>query len=68
MYTVRQEKDKTRWAVGEYNSEAGMIVKYKSEYLAVKNTLQLYSTWDAWLFDNLPKFQNMMFLLKQELL
>ena len=36
MYTVRLEGGSTRWSVGAYNPEAGMIVKYESEYEAVQ--------------------------------
>ncbi len=32
MFIVRGEKDKTRWAQGEYEEETGLIVKYKSEF------------------------------------
>jgi hypothetical protein len=33
MYTVRDATDRTRGAVGRWNQEAGMIVKYDCEYL-----------------------------------
>ena len=36
MYTVRLEGGSTRWSVGAYNPEAGMIVKYEGEYEAVQ--------------------------------
>jgi hypothetical protein len=38
MYAVRLEDTTTRWSVGEYHPEAGMIAKYRSEYDAVQRT------------------------------
>ena len=38
MYAVRLEDTTTRWSVGEYHPEAGMIVKYRGEYDAVQRT------------------------------
>jgi hypothetical protein len=36
MYAVREESTKTRWAQGDYDKDAKMIVKYRDEYDAVK--------------------------------
>ncbi len=36
MYAVKEKSTKTRWSTGKFNREAQMIIKYNSEYEAVK--------------------------------
>ena len=51
MYSVRGEKDGTRWAAGHFVKELGYWIKYPSEVqaaLAVKQVIRSQSDWAGW--------------------
>lgn len=53
MFTVRDPGDRSRWAWGRYNTEAGMIVKYESEFSTYKAFKELAGNSSLMLTDSI---------------